>query len=144
MPLFRRKNKKASQVRMGNMGAMVPLVQTPNGIQPLQRTLDQFWEDIAATAWDGYERVGRGLIWFDPETGNLDYVSLDRIRELSRPEAPLGQCQKYDPGTQVVVATEIVHARGLRRDPQDFGVILTMPDGGLSPLAAYESPDDGQ
>jgi hypothetical protein len=139
MPLFGRKNTKAQQVRMGDTSGMVPLVQTPaHGVRPLQPILDALWGDIAATGWDGYQLYGRGSVGFDPETGEIYYVSAERIQHLPDPEKALALCRKNDPATQVVFVTEIVHTRGFRRDPQTFGTILTMPEGGLSPLAAYE------
>src|SRR5215213_4349364 len=117
MPLFGRKNAKASQVRMGDMGGMVPLVQTPRGIQPLQQILDALWLEIATTAWGEYQQVGRGMVMFDPETGEMRYAPAEDLRELSNAEAHLALCRQYDPATQVVFSTVIVHRHGFRREP---------------------------
>lgn len=138
MPLFGRKTKKTSGVRIGNTGGVNLLVQTPVGVQPLQAILDYLWEHIAAEAWDGYQRMGRGLVLFDPQNGDLVYVPVYQVSEILKAEEAVAQCQTYDPAAQVVFVTEIVHARGFRRDPMTAGVTISMPDAGLSPLAAYE------
>ena len=103
---------------MGNLDGTVPLVRTPVGVQSLQPILNVLWKEIAATGWSGYVHYDLAQT---PDTEDL-----------------LTPCRLYDPATQVVLMTELVHMHGVRRAPTTAAMILTMPEGDLSLLAAYE------
>lgn len=137
MPLFGR--KKAAKVTMSYApgGPKVALVSTPGGPKPLQEIVDWGWFSIAAMGWWGCHHYGRGVVLFDAEQGGLAYGPVAGMDDCS-PErrSVLDACATYDPATQVVLVTTIVHARGIRRAPEDFIVTLTTPEGGESPRAA--------
>jgi hypothetical protein len=140
MGFFRRDKEPQVTIAYKN-GPKVALVMTPDGPVPLQQIVDRAWVEIAALAWWGYRKHGPGLVKFDDETGDMGYFSAEAMAAIMQ-GLPLSQdildaCGDYIPDTQVVLLTGIVFSRGFRRDPDVLLATLTMPKGGVLPVAAW-------
>ncbi len=78
---------------------------------------------------------------FNAETGEMGYHSAEVTAEnlQSMPILPdiLDACEEYNPDTQVVLMAKIVFARGFRGEPESLLATLTVPQGGIPPVAAW-------
>src|SRR5215207_2534051 len=111
MGFFRRDKEPKVSISYKN-GPKVALVMTPDGPVPLQQIVDRAWVNIAAVAWWGYGHYDRGLVVFDPQTGDMKYVWTEHLVEFFRGNPILREIlesvENYNPDTQVVLLTPIV------------------------------------
>lgn len=95
---------------------MAEFVLTPDGWRPAQEFMLEEWRRLAATAWEGYQSSGRGLVAIDLSTGSIDVVPVEDFLAFLHERGKHGlldsettirqlheQCSRYMPDREIVL-----------------------------------------
>ncbi len=127
MPLFGRKKEQTEEE---------PFVQTDTGWRPLQEAVNTNWLGLAATAWIGFQREGRGAVWADFAAYDFRFASVDVLRDIPEWPGVLQLANQYNPKREVVLVTTVTRGRGDAIHLSDLVTLLHTPRGVKSPPEA--------
>jgi hypothetical protein len=105
MPLFGRSHRTPE------------FVMTDAGWRSFDDVIAEAWEQIAATAWDGYQSLGRGLVIVKFAPPKIDYHNMARAENWldpgKRTEAFRRHCSRYKPDREVFALERVMDLVGL-------------------------------
>jgi hypothetical protein len=131
MGFFKRRNEQQEE----------EFVQTDAGWQPLQEAINKNWIGLAATAWGGYQQLGRGVVVVS-DFASYEFGFSPAGSVSDDPEWPelraevLRLCHQYTPEREVVFTTEVTRGHGRDSRQSQLVTVLQTPQGGTSPPEA--------